>query len=311
VILVLAENCPIFDSGARAHLQDLLFTIIVKQRHTLASPAPDRLERLLPKDLWEFYREYLIQAQKQSINSHQKWVQSADCSACDAAKLANFCDLPTVLIVENAGTDGEWVKLVIRKLRPRLMRYLNEPYVALELRQAGGIGEIPKELERTAGRYSRARTAQTLPLRVIALGDSDARLPGHPSSQAREVIAVANSLGASAHILLKRTIENYIPDSSLRDYAAQRPDCRSAVDLILRLPGSARDHYPLKTGLSQGEIDAAGNMYPAGTPIAVKMGDFLSDFLSDFGSHVEAHELRRRDGVNELDELLDLLEENL
>lgn len=311
MILILADDCPIFTSEARSHLQDLLFTIVKKQRHTLASPAPHKLAQLLPRDLWDLYREYLVQAQKQSINSHEKWVQTADCSKCDAAKLANFCDLPTVLIVENTSTDGEWVKLMIRKLRPRLMRYLKEPYVALEIRQAGGIGEIPKELERTASRYSRARTAQTLPLRVIVMSDSDAELPGHPSSQARKVKAVADSLGAAVHILQKRTIENYLPDNSLGAYAARRPDCRSAVDLIVGLVGPARDHYPLKTGLKQNEIDAAGNMYPAGMPIGVKMGDFISDFLSEFEPHVETHELKKRDGVSELDELLNLIEENL
>lgn len=311
MIIMLSENCPIFHQEAEVYLQSLLFTLTIKRRHVLAKPSPDKLRDLLPKYLWDRYGEYLSQSPKQAVNSAQMWVHSGDCGTCDAAKLAHFCDLPTALIVENTSTDGEWIKLVIRKLRPRLARHIAGRHIGLEVRHAGGIGEIPKELERVVDRYRETLPAQTMPLRVIALADSDAIAPGNLSANARKVVRAADRLGAVAHVLTKRTIENYVPDSSLIAYGIRRPDYVIAIRFITSLTGPARDHYPMKEGLSEAEIDATGNMYPPGTPERLKIGDFILDFINTMGPIVEDSELRERDGVNELDALLDLLEKNL
>jgi hypothetical protein len=311
VIIVLSERCPIFNPKAEHYLQSLLSTLIIKQRHILASPTPDRLRDLLPRSLWDIYGEYLSQSSKQAANSYQRWVQSGDCDACDAAKLAHFCDLPTVVVVENTATDGAWVEFIARRLRPRLARNMTGRYAALEFRQAGGIGEIPKELKRIVNRYRETLPTGTLPLRIVALADSDAITPGISSPNAREVNRVAALLGADVHVLRKRTIENYVPDSSLHLYGSHRPNYQTAIHFITSLTGSARDHYPLKTGLSEAEMDQTGSMYPPGTPVGLKMGDFIVDFIEDMGPRVDASELRGRDGVDELDGLLDLIEGNL
>jgi len=308
---MLSERCPIFRPEAEAYLQDLLFTLTIKRRHLLIRPSPVQLRQLLPTHLWNLYGEFLLQASKQAVNSSQKWVHSGDCGHCDVAKLAHFCELPTVLIVENSATDGEWVKFIISKLRPRLARHTGGRHIGLEIRQAGGIGEIPKELERVVNRYRQALPHDSMPLRVIALTDSDATSPGNPSPNAHEVRRIATRLGAIAHILVKRTIENYVPDSSLRTYAVHRPNYATAIRFIISLTGPARDYYPMKEGLKEAEMDATGNMYPPDTPPGLKIGDFIIDFMSDMGPLVDSNELRQRDGRNELEEFLDLLEENL
>lgn len=311
MIIALSEACPIFQPEAEAYLQDFLFTLAVKRRHILAQPSPDRLRDLLPERLWDLYEDYLIQSPKQAINSPQRWVHISDCNTCNAAKIAHFCELPTALIVENVATDGAWIRFIINKLRPRLTRYIAGRHIGLEIRHAGGNGEIPKELERTVERYRESQPAHTLPLRVIALTDSDAITPGAMSANASQVLRVATHLGAIAHIFTKRTIENYVPDSSLRTYGRRRPDHEAAIRFITSLGAPARDHYPMKKGLSDTEIDATGNMYPPGTPTGLKMGDFIIDFIDHIGQGVEASELKKRDGVGELDRFLSLLEENL
>lgn len=311
MIIMLSEGCPIFRPEAESYLQDLLFTLTVKRRHILVRPSPDRLRELLPGHLWKLYGEFLLQSSTQAINSPQKWVHSGDCGNCDVAKLAHFCELPTALIVENIATDGEWVKFIISRLRPRLGRYTSGRHMSLEIRQAGGNGEIPKELERVVRRYNEARPHDSMPLRVIALTDSDATSPGEPSPTAREVDRAATRLGAIAHILVKRSIENYVPDSSLGTYALHRPNNAPAIRFITGLTGTARDHYPMKDGLKEAEIAATGNMYPSGTPLGLGIGNFIVDFINDMGPLVEPSELQRRDGNNELVEFLDLLEENL
>jgi hypothetical protein len=184
-------------------------------------------------------------------------------------------------------------------------------YLGIELFHAGGIGQMPRHLETLTQRYRQARPAETLPLRIIALADSDAKMPGHPSPQARNVNRSAATHGAKAHVLRKRTIENYVPDDALHQYADRHPDRREAITFVTSLSVPARDHYPLKYGLHQAELSEAGSMYPSGTPVGLRVGDFISDFLSDHSIRVEAEQLRRRDGVLELEEILDLLEENL
>jgi hypothetical protein len=118
-------------------------------------------------------------------------------------------------------------------------------------------------------------------------------------------------LGAEAHILIKRNIENYIPDSGLYAYAGRHPEARTAVEFVVGLKRVARDHYNLKRGLKQAELDATGSMYPPGTPIELGVGNIITDFLTNVGISVEAHELKERDGVNELDDIFKLLEDNL
>lgn len=311
MILMFSDNCPIFEPTAEPHLQSLLNTVVIKERHIIASPGPARLKELLPKHVWDCYGEYLVQASKQAINSYQRWAQNADCSVCDASKVAQFWELPTILIVEDADSDGAWTMLITRKLRPRLFRFMTGRYVGLEIRHAGGIDRIPRELERISRHYREARPAELLPLRVLALADSDAKTPGNPSDAARRVEEAAQTSGSIAHILQKRTIENYMPDNSLYEYVSRHPDRREAVAFITRLTGPARDHYPLKEGLSERELDETGSMYPQGTPVRLGMGNFIRDFLNDFSIRVEAQSLRERDGVNELDRVLDLFEENL
>jgi hypothetical protein len=311
MILALSKNCPIFRPESKAHLFDLLYTLEHRRRHLLASPDPAVLHQLLSDDAWSMYGTFLTQAAKQAINSSQKWVAISDCSACDAQKLARFCALPTAVIVENAQTDGGWLAMMIRRLRPRLAGVLAQQSLALDIRTAGGVGEIPKEVARIGALYQSLRPHERMPLRVVALADSDSRQPGEISAGAHEVKRAAESVGAVAHILRKRTIENYIPDDSLYRYAAIRRDRSSAVELVASLQSPARDHYPLKTGLTSEELAATGNMYPSGIDLGVNLGDFITDFMTSFGHDVDQNELRKRDGENELDDLLDLLEENL
>nr|BFE65903.1 hypothetical protein GCM10020063_104290 [Dactylosporangium thailandense] len=176
--------------------------------------------------------------------------------------------------------------------------------------QAGGIDEIPKELLRLAKPYLDARPDESLPLRVLAIADSDAKTPGHLSGSAREVVKTARELGATSLILQKRSIENYVPDDSLYVFAMKRRDRMPVVRQILSLSKIARDHYPMKTGLSSAEHIAA-KIYPPEFPLQIGMGDFIFDLLDNFGYQVTATGLMNRDGEGELVALLAEMEKNL
>lgn len=307
MFLAISESCPIFDRSAELHLHKFLGATIDK-RHVIVSPGPERLARMLPAHMWRLYGEYLRQGYKRSTN-RAKWSSHDNCSECDPARIAAFYSLPLVLVVENYSSDGMWVQLLIRKLRPGLRWSTQGPQPALDIHQAGGIGEIPKELRRIV----ELRASVAIPgvgRRLVVLADSDSCGPGSMSASAKAVAGTAGELDVPAHILQKRSIENYIPDEALRAYAEKRADKNYAVSHIVSLTGRARDYYPMKTGLS-GAALAADDVFPADSPIGVGLGDFMVDFLNSFSHVVEAGQLRRRDGNGELDSFLRLLEEDL
>lgn len=310
MLIALSEQCTIFAPGNERHLHRLLYAV-ASRWHIVAHPAPNRMRELVPSHVWSVYGEIVTQAYKSVANSRQTLVSHSDCGMCDPEKIASFYTLPSLLVVENAHTDGKWIRLVAEKLRPSVGRCFTGKQPMIQVAHAGGIGEIPKELRRHAQGYLNVRPSGKIPLRVVALCDSDAKEPGRPSPQAKEVRAAAEEIGAAAHMLNKRTIENYVPDNSLRDYARLRSDRAAVVRKIISLQRPARDHYPMKSGLTAAERDAFTARYPGGIELNAGLGDFMPDLLENLYHTVERQGLMERDGSGELDRLLDELERNL
>ncbi len=312
MILSLAENCPIFGPAAEAHFHRLMYTIVIQRWHLLALPDPTRLKELLPLHVWQLYGSYLSQAYKEAANSPQLIARHADCGNCDPVKIAAFYALPTTIIVENIESDASWLRYIASKMRPRLARKLTGANPPFNFLHAGGIDQIPSELSRLGERYRSARPSDGLPLRLVAISDSDAKYPGHMPVPARQVVKVAAAEGAMAHVLRKRAIENYIPSESLHEYASKRPDARDAVEYIMGLERAAHDHYPMKSGLTDPELSLAqiGALYGQAPSLDLGLGNFIMDFIANFAGYTSPKHLEKRDGVGELMELLDMLEGN-
>ena len=311
MILGLSETCPIFAADAEQHLQRLLYSIGIESWHLLAMPRPDRLEVIIPSHLWKLYGEFLIQSYKQAANSPMTIAIVSDCGQCDPERLVTFFTRPVAIIVEDIHSDAAWLKLVANRLRPRLARRMEGATSCVDFKHAGGIGQIPTEIERIASIYRRMRLNDHMPLRVVAVSDSDAKLPGKPSDQAKAVHSTAVREGVDAHVLQKRTIENYIPDDALLDYASSRRDKQTAAEYITKFSGKARDHYPVKKGLTAEEVAEVGEMYGRSPQYDIGMGEFMRDLLAHFYHVVGTHQLKQRDHDNELEGLLDLVERNI
>ena len=311
MILQLSEECPIFQSASEPYLQRLLYTITMQRWHLIAMPSPDRLESILPDHLWRTYRDLLLQTYKQATTSAMTIAINPNCNACDPEKLVRFFTMPVVVIVEDVHSDGAWIRLVASNLRPRLARQTTGDSPCLEFHHAGGITQIPAEIERIAKLYQSSRQAAHWPLRVVAVSDSDAKLPGTISQQATAVRAAAIKTGADFHILNKRTIENYVPDETLMDYASVRRSSLPAAEYITSFGKVARDHYPMKKGLTSEEVSQVGGLYGKAPRIEIGMGDFIKDLLENFYHLTKRHQLKQRDHTGELEALLDILERNI
>lgn len=307
MIIALTEDCPIFAPEHEVYLHRLLFTV-TQRWHALVNPNPDRMKNILPSHIWNLYGNILSRQYRLSANSGQSWILHQDCASCDAEKISTFYSLPTLLVVENAGTDGAWIHLVVQKIRPALSRFFGGSSPMITIAQAGGIGEIPKELRRLSAPYLQSRPRDNVPLRVMAVSDSDGRAPGDKSDNAKEVEKAATGIGATPHVLRKRTIENYVPDAALHAFGSLRRDRQFAATQILKLPTDARDYYPMKDGLS---ADQFSGIYPANVELGLGLGDFISDLMTNLSHVVDGTGLKARDGIGELDVLLEKLERNL
>ena len=307
---MISNTCPIFRPENEAALHHLLNKVAANW-HVIALPDPERLQGLMHDNTWRVYGEWLTQAYKTTVNRPRRWIGPSDCQSCDPERLAEYCALPVLILVENVASDGEFLKLITAKLRPALGRRFSGTYPQVQLTQAGGITELPKETLRLGGRYAAARPAVDLPSRFIVIADSDGHVPGDQSADARKVAEVAQRIGVSYHVLHKRSIENYIPDPALRAYADTRKDRKAAAELVSSLPRHARDHYPMKSGLSEHDLVEGSSIYPPHLPLSIGLGDFVVDLLTHFGHSVYAGDLLDRDGEGELNGLLDLVEENI
>ncbi len=310
MILAFDPSCPLFSSGREVQLNQVLLSV-ARQQHQIAYPAPDELARLIPGTLWLLYGEMVRQSYKNATKANRQWVRPTNCSTCDPQAIATYCGLQTMVLVENASTDGGFLRLVVDKLRPGLRRHFVGAQPNLDVRQAGGIGELPKELMRLHGERASSRPSGSAPARIVVLCDSDGTQPGEISHNARLVQDAGRAAGVPVHVLDKRSIENYIPVQALQVVSEVRREKVAAVAALWKLAPAAYDHYPMKQGLTAAEKARTASLYASDIPIGAGLGDFMEDLLRNFYHTVTTKDLRQRDHANELEALLTLLEENL
>lgn len=147
--------------------------------------------------------------------------------------------------MENALRDGALVETAVRLLGSDTLRRLwcsppSPPAVAV--RHAGGNGDMPPLIEHEA---QQARNAG-LPLRLIAVVDSDRSGPGLPATDAAQrVEAAARAHRACAFVLTKRTGESYIPDfhwEGEKQRDPRNPSWSHGLDGLLGLSCDDRDY---------------------------------------------------------------------
>jgi hypothetical protein len=151
---------------------------------------------------------------------------------------------PLPVLVENEITDGGFLLRLLAVVDEPLVSRFTEPRPPLRFEHAGGKAEACKLVAHRAHQATHAG----VPLRLLVLADSDSRWPGHSDHDTHTLTNACEAAGAMLHVLQKRSIENYLSDRVLRDYAAACPDVVASVEFLTSLPPVARDHYPIKHG---------------------------------------------------------------
>lgn len=236
-----------------------------------------------------------------------------------AAKKAAYT--PLTILVEDRDADGVLIEIIVQKMASNELRSLwddafNAVPAGLEFVTSGGVNAMPQRVSRML-----VEAGSTKSLRLVVVCDSDTRWPADPASQSQasidELQALCTSSGVSCHVLRKRTAENYIPDdvfvaaSKIPENISNKP----RFEALLRRAPSQRDHFPVKDGMGDAERDAVlkEKFYLADevddlallkNRLFPKRPRLMLQLHSGYIGAFTAAGLRERDGVGELDNLL-------
>ncbi|MDW5315081.1 hypothetical protein [Rhizobium sp. PL01] len=153
---------------------------------------------------------------------------------------------PFHLIVEDESSDGSFILWMARLLgKDKIRKAYNSG--RLLFRHAGGKGQITKSARALSyGVWPRDnKPIRTMNIRAGVILDSDAKFNGHsPNSQVTSSVA---EYVAFSHILIGRTIENYVP----RKYMERRlaaDGLASMATSFFSLSNDERTYFPMKKG---------------------------------------------------------------
>lgn len=245
---------------------------------------------------------------------HRQAIEVADARQAEAA--ARQAVSPLVILVEDYEADGRFLDVVVEELGAdlALLWAACKSATPAGLRiDSASLGNMPVRIRREV---ESART-QGRPVRLLVIHDSDRRWPGDEGDlKATGNIARACRDGGAPppHALRKRTVENYIPDETFRAIRDATRDSKkaAALDALLSLTSTQRDHIPIKLHGKEDELD--GSLYDGADRRA--LADIKQVFkkrprpivavLDTFDERdtFTAETLRARDARGELDALL-------
>lgn len=223
---------------------------------------------------------------------------------------------PLEVLVENERNDGAFYMAVFDATSPRLAARFKGARPAVRFGQGGGKAEVIKLIE---SRFGRASEQGDVPPRLFVLLDSDARYPDHTNSESRKLQILCDKYGVRQHLLEKRSIENYVGDSQLHEYASSYPDVEPSVRFLVQLEPAQRDHFPVKSGfpivdgMPRGVSDEERQLYsgiqwPSEFRPMLKR---LMDFILSREPVVTLSDLTDRDAVEEVERLAAKLDEEI
>lgn len=157
---------------------------------------------------------------------------------------------PLHVIVEDAESDSSILKFFSQKLSNGSLVNANRDG-SLTFEHGGGRAGVEKAVKRQA-----ERLGDKAYLRVFALVDSDRLYKEDTQCLPDQLIAFCEDQGIALMITEKREIENYIPDSCIKNWADKlSPNKRrmplACLSSFTRLSDEQRDFYDMKSGFTK------------------------------------------------------------
>lgn len=158
-----------------------------------------------------------------------------------------FLRLPARVLLENNLNDKAFVFAVAKdEVAKMLQEWEAEGWLTFDM--AGGINGMPARIGILDGDPLQQR-------KTMVIFDSDALLPGFPSSDSANVAALCQQKSLEYHQLNRRYIESYVPVKAVFERvkhtsnAGARKDLRNRAQAYSRMPrDEQRHHFNIKKG---------------------------------------------------------------
>lgn len=227
----------------------------------------------------------------------------------------HFLRQPLEVLVENARNDGTFYLACIQAIDGSLANRFRGMHPAAVFGQGGGKSEVRKLIRH---RFETALSTGAPPPRFFLLLDSDSRFPQHLDSDSLELKKVCDEFDVPLTLLQKRSIENYISDAQLLEYATKYPAVRPSVEFLISLTPEQRDHYPIKSGFEMrgdqpiGHSDQERSLYAgvAWPNVARKLPRLAAHVLA-LPTPIRLDDLQSRNAIDEMNVLAARLNEEI
>jgi hypothetical protein len=162
-------------------------------------------------------------------------------------KASDLLKRPLRLLLENGRNDWGFLnKVVPSDWRERWDRAIEGRWIEQE--NGGGITEMRKIIEHQIS-LDHARRVLTW-----VMFDCDGSKPGESSDDSRKARDACEQWCVAHHALVRRAIENYIPEETLREWArrrtrADRKEMQQRVEAYVAMREEERHYYNLKAGI--------------------------------------------------------------
>ncbi|KTS17798.1 hypothetical protein V8Z79_15310 [Pantoea dispersa] len=145
-----------------------------------------------------------------------------------------------VIILENEFSDAGFLGAVLKAKGKEWLFNLKD--ISWEIKGTGGCGQIPRAI------VSEVKKSHGI-LRLFVIHDSDKLFPGSDYSVAQKaIIQTARNNNVYCHTLLKREIENYIPDIMISNIDVTRARMVRNLD---KLSSIQKDYFDYKIGFKK------------------------------------------------------------
>lgn len=254
------------DDHALRDLDDILRRV-EEDVHELVFAEPDRIEESRwfnsCRDAQRRLTQKLAQAQLWSSKPARVSVRGPH----QARAARDAAMTPLTILVENDGSDGDFVKALMLAYADAETRRVWEAGAQAnprgwKLEHGGGGGEIPRKI--------RAHPSGIAGPRLVVVCDSDRKHRSDPRNQAIDAYeSEAQAIGARPPIVLDvRAIENYLPDAFWDAWLSadrNRAAYRAPIEALKSLSPEQRDFIKME-GDERLRADAPGPLFDGSDP---------------------------------------------
>jgi hypothetical protein len=322
--MVVEIKEDIFKSNNFKELNYLIQILTHKQRYALFvewtlikdTALYNKLDADDQKEIEENYNRI---ATEELMPTHFVSFTSAD-NQFNLEEAIRFFIQPVSIILENSLNDQYFVMAIIKHFdaSEEVIKHFNNGWIQFE--NAGGCTNIPNFIDaklqsfnNLAAKYSKSKNDY---LRCFVIMDSDKCYLGmslKPDKQ--KVETYLDEVGVKKHILEKREMENYIPDSILAGFNDVY------LNLYLKLTRVQKDYFDLEKGFNKNRSDKNFDaniraLYRSITDTdwktlknGIKCPPYDKQFKSEFpklfeDKNINKMNLSTRTGSNELQDIL-------